>query len=279
MWDSLLLALSETAKIILMVTTLMLIIEFSELKFQDKIHKKLTENPLNQIVFASLLGAIPGCFDAFFVVSLYTHGLVGFGALTAVMLSTAGDEAFIMLSLIPETALLIFATSIIFGLIGGFLAEKIAKFMNLKTSKPCEIEIHEEDVTLKHFLKDHVYTHILKKHVPRLFLWIFSAIFILDLLMENFDFAPFVSGLPKLTLIFFAALIGILPESGPHTFFVFLFSRGLIPFSVLLVNTLSQDGHGILPLLSYSIKDSAYVQVFTTLFALGVGIMLFLFGV
>ncbi|NIR86982.1 selenocysteine protein [Candidatus Bathyarchaeota archaeon] len=279
MWNEIVTTFLETMKIILMVALLMIIIEFLELKFEDKIREKITKRTLNQFVIASLLGGIPGCIDAFFIVSLYVHGLVGFGALTAAMLSTAGDEAFIMLAMIPQTALLIFAISVILGIVGGFFADKIAKAIKLKTCQPCEIEIHEEELDLKHFLKEHVYGHILKRHIPKLFLWIFLTMLAINLLMENFDLEPIIEGLPVFLLIVFAALIGIIPESGPHLFFLVLFSRGLIPFSVLLVNTISQDGHGLLPLLSYSVKDTIYVQIFTTLFALAVGIVLFSIGV
>jgi len=276
MWSEILPIFLETMKIILMVTLLMIIIEFLELKFKDKIREKITKKPINQYVIASLLGAIPGCIDAFFVVSLYAHGLVGFGALVAVMLSTAGDEAFIMLTMFPETALLIFAICIVVGMVGGFLADKIVNLIKLKTSQPCEIEIHDEEFDFRHFMKDHVYAHILKKHIPKLFLWIFFTMLAINLLMMNFDIT---SSLPTFLWIVFAALIGIIPESGPHLFFLILFSQGGIPFSVLLVNTLSQDGHGLLPLLSYSLKDTIYVQIFTTLFALVVGIILFAIGV
>ncbi len=278
MWDEILATLSETMKIILMVTLLMLIIEFLELKFKDKIREMITRRPLNQYVTASLLGAIPGCIDAFFVVSLYVHGLVGFGALTAVMLSTAGDEAFIMLTMIPETALLIFAICAILGIVGGFFADKIAKLIGLKTSQPCKIEIHEEELDFKHFLKEHAYAHILKKHIPKLFLWIFLTMLAINLLTSNFDIEPIITSLPIFSLIVFAALIGIIPESGPHLLFLVLFSKRWIPFSVLLVNTISQDGHGLLPLLSYSVKDAIYVQIFTTSFALAIGIVLYLIG-
>lgn len=279
MWDEILAILSETVKIILIVALLMLIIEFLELKFKGKIREKITKRPVNQYVLASLLGAVPGCMDAFFVVSLYVHGLVGFGALTAVMLSTAGDEAFIMLAMIPEKALLIFAICAVLGIFGGFFADKIAKLIGLKTCQPCEIEIHEEELDFKHFLKEHAYAHVLKKHIPKLFLWIFLTMLAVDFLMKNFDLGSIISSLPVFSLIVFAALVGIIPESGPHLLFLILFSRGLIPLSVLLVNTISQDGHGLLPLLSYSIKDTIYVQIFTTLFALAVGIVLFLIGV
>lgn len=279
MWDEMLTALSETMKIILMVAALMILIESLELKFKDKIQEKITKRPLNQYVIASLLGAIPGCMDAFFIVSLYTHGLVGFGALTAVMLSTAGDEAFIMLAMIPETAMFIFAISAIVGILSGFLADKIVKFVGLKTCQPCEIEIHDEKLDFRHFLKSHVYAHILKKHLPKLFLWIFLTLLAIDFLMTHFDLESIMSSLPLLSLVVLAALIGLIPESGPHLFFLVLFSKEIIPFSVLLVNTISQDGHGLLPLLSYSVKDTIYVQIFTTLFALAVGIVLFLIGV
>lgn len=279
MWNQILATFLETMKIILMVTLLMIVIEFLELKFKDKIREKMTKKPINQYAIASLLGAIPGCIDSFFIVSLYAHGLVGFGALTAVMLSTAGDEAFIMLTMIPETALLIFAICVVVGIVGGFLADKIVKVIRLKTCQPCEIEIHEEELNFKHFLKEHVYAHILKKHIPKLFLWIFFTLLAVDFLMKNFALQSIISSLPMFSLIVFAALIGIIPESGPHLFFLVLFSEGLIPFSVLLVNTMSQDGHGLLPLLSYSVKDTIYVQIFTTLFALAVGIVLFMIGV
>lgn len=278
MWSLVSKNLWLTIKIIVMVTTLMILIEYLEIKFKNKIREVLTGKPLNQYVIASLLGAIPGCMDAFLVVSLYIHGMVGFGALTAVMLSTAGDEAFIMLAMAPEAAVKIFAITIILGIIGGFLADIAVKRLKIKTCEHCIIEIHEEQ-TGAHFLKEHVYEHIIKKHMPRLFLWIFVPLTVVEFLIQNFDFASVISNLPVSVLIIFAALVGIIPESGPHMIFLILFSKGLIPFSVLLVSTLSQDGHGLLPLLSHTIKDTLYVQIFTTGFSLVIGIILLLIGV
>lgn len=270
----------ETAKIIALVTVLMIVTEFLELKYKDKIREKITAKPLSQYALSSLLGAIPGCMDAFFIVSLYVHGIVGFGALTAVMLSTAGDEAYIMLAMIPGPALLIFAICAVLGVIGGFLADKIVKRINLKTCQPCKIEIHEEEkpFNAKHFFREHFLGHIVKEHISRLFFWIFFTLVAVGVLQQYFDLAGFFEFMPIWSLIVIAALIGVIPESGPHLVFLTLFSQSLIPFSVLLVNTLSQDGHGLLPLLSYSVKDTIYVQIFTTSFALAVGVILLLLG-
>ncbi len=278
MWTLVLKNFSITVKIVVMVTTLMIFIEYLEVKFKDKIREVITGKPLNQYVIASLLGAIPGCMDAFLVVSLYIHGLVGFGALTSVMLSTAGDEAFIMLAMVPEVALKIFAITIFLGIIGGVLADRAVECLKIKTCEHCIIEIHEEKNGF-HFLKDHVYGHILRQHVPKLFLWIFVPLTLVEFLIQNYDFASVVTNLPVSALIVFAALVGIIPESGPHLIFLILFSKGLVPFSVLLVSTLSQDGHGLLPLLSHTIKDTLYVQIFTTGFSLAIGLLLMLIGV
>lgn len=270
--------LQETVKIIGLVTVLMTGVEWFQIKFEDKIQKFLTRNIRTQMIGASFLGAIPGCIDAFLVVSLYSHGLVGFGALVAVMLSTAGDEAFVMLAMMPKTAALIFAICAILGIAGGFAAERISQKIKLKRAKPCPIEIHSGEFNPRHFFKEHVYQHIIKRHIPKLFLWIFFTLLGVHFLMERVDLARILPQ-NKLLLILLAAGIGIIPESGPHLIFLTLFAKGLIPFSVLLVSTLSQDGHGLLPLLSYSVRDTIKVQIFTTLFALGVGLALFLMGI
>ena len=75
------------------------------------------------------------------------------------------------------------------------------------------------------------------------------------------------------------ALVGIIPESGPHMIFVMMFANGLIPFSILLTSSIVQDGHGMLPLFSYTIKDSVLIKLFNLLFAIVIGLPLFLLGI
>ncbi len=41
-----------------------------------------------------MLGLVPGCNDAFIMVTFYMSGIVTFGALVSVMVATFGDEAF-----------------------------------------------------------------------------------------------------------------------------------------------------------------------------------------
>lgn len=69
-----------------------------------------------------------------------------------------------------------------------------------------------------------------------------------------------------------------MPESGPHFIIVMLFSKGLVPFSVLFTTSFVQDGHGMLPMLSYSIKDSLLIKAFNLVYGLAIGGILFLLG-
>jgi hypothetical protein len=75
-----------------------------------------------------------------------------------------------------------------------------------------------------------------------------------------------------------ASLVAVVPESGPHLIFVALFADGLVPFSVLLASSIVQDGHGMLPLLSYTLKDSVLIKLFNLAIGLGLGIILYTLG-
>ena len=74
------------------------------------------------------------------------------------------------------------------------------------------------------------------------------------------------------------AFIGIIPESGPHLIFVMMYAQELVPFSVLFTTSFVQDGHGMLPLLSYSLKDSILVKLLNLVFGLGIGGILLSLG-
>jgi hypothetical protein len=47
-----------------------------------------------------------------------------------------------------------------------------------------------------------------------------------------------------------------------------LFAKGLIPFWVLFTISIVQGGHEMLPMLSYSAKDSLRIKIFNFVFGL-----------
>jgi len=128
-----------------------------------------------------------------------------------------------------------------------------------------------------HFLKDHIWKHIIKKHMLRVFLWSFFALLIIQVGFKFWDFEAFIQS-HMVWVMLIAVFIGIVPESGPHMVFVMMFAEGMIPFSVLLASSIVQDGHGMLPLLSYTLRDSILVKVFNLVFGLSIGLILYYTG-
>ena len=68
-----------------------------------------------------------------------------------------------------------------------------------------------------------------------------------------------------------AVLVGLIPESGPHLLFITLYAQSLLPFGVLLANSIVQDGHGMLPMLAESRKDFIRVKIINMLVGLLLG--------
>jgi hypothetical protein len=121
-----------------------------------------------------------------------------------------------------------------------------------------------------HFLKKHIWDHIVKIHLPRIFLWVFGILLVMHFLTLYLNVDDWISNNMFIVLLI-AALIGIIPESGPHLVFVTLFAAGTIPFSILLASSISQDGHGMLPMLAESKKGFITVKIINMVYALVVG--------
>ena len=129
----------------------------------------------------------------------------------------------------------------------------------------------------EHYLQSHIWEHIIKKHLFRVFLWSFGALLFVHWGLAFWNLDSFIHE-HMIWVLLLGALIGLIPESGPHLIFVMMYAQGLIPFSVLFATSFVQDGHGMLPLLSYSLKDSVLIKVFNVVFGLLSGGILFALG-
>ncbi len=378
----------QTITVTIFVLTMMLVIEYLTVRFKSSKSGKLTKNSYIQIVFAALLGIMPGCLGSFAVVSMYIHRTIGLAALTANLIATSGDEGFIMFAVIPDTAVklmvILFLISVLTGIIihlvfkdrkyiGRTMEHKfihndepecvcydrkillqqlkkiipqrlfmiligiaLSAFLILKgethehrfglidtkyfytegnTIKQIdhetdhleteeqnhqhedqkEHEAHEsswgwERITFliitaiglfiavtvpDHFFKKHIWGHVIKKHFFRLFIWTLSAFIVLHFLNEIIDVKKWIEG-NLFLIILIAGLVGLIPESGPHIIFISLFASGVIPFAVLLTNSIVQDGHGALPLLAESGKSFIVVKLINFLVGIIAGYLFIL---
>ncbi len=110
-----------------------------------------------------------------------------------------------------------------------------------------------------HFLDEHLWRHVARHHVPRIFAWTLGALVALHLL-EDFLSLGKATEEGRWLVLLLACLVGLVPESGPHLIFVTMFAKGMIPFSVLLASSVVQDGHGMLPMPAHSRRDFLLVK-------------------
>ena len=343
-------AIKQTLMITSFVMVMMLIIEYFNVRTGGKWNRGLEGSRLKQILFAIMLGVVPGCLGTFAAVSLYTHGILSFGAMLAALISTTGDEAFVMLSIIPATAVKITIILIFIALVLGLAVDYLFKNTKYKGATDGHFELHHEDseahaydsqklvdiwknisferATLvfglllfmfglltgffrhaevqettvlnapsewgimwitfmvggtfalfvvgtvpDHFLEHHLWEHIIKKHFPRIFLWTLAALILITYALHSVNIEQWLRT-NHLTVLFIALIVGIIPISGPHIIFTTLFFSGTLPFSILLVNSLVQDGHGALPLFAESKRDFVVAK----LIKLGVGLLIGMAG-
>jgi hypothetical protein len=332
------------------VFVMMLLVDFIEAASKKRMSTVMQEGQWRQYAFASFLGSTPGCLGAFMNVSLYVHGVITFGAIVGGMIATSGDEAFVMLSQFPGQALALFGLLFLFGILFGWLSDKIIQIIGIVPCEACEeaqcdhclseaenpdiidevfrpsnLLLNLQELTFtrfllltligsflllvvfgvlgptswnwkrltficlslcslyialvasEHYLHDHIWDHIIKHHLFRVFLWSFGALCFVHWGLVFWNLEIFIQQ-NLVWMLVLGALIGIIPESGPHLIFVMMYAQGLVPFSVLFTTSFVQDGHGMLPLLSYSIKDSVLIKVFNLVFGLAVGGTLYAIG-
>ncbi|MDD7235947.1 MAG: putative manganese transporter [bacterium] len=408
-----------------LVLIMMLMIEYCNIGSHGSLFARLKSSGINQVLIGTLLGLVPGCIGGFAAVSLFTHKLLSFGALTAMMIASSGDEAFVMLATMPLKALLLFAIlgalAIVTGLVcdrylfkeqnfafcpdgyeihkehdssiaspfrlssykdalrrpsrerllllagialfvvallSGFaghdhaghdhaghdhaghdhavhqeaaLHQEVAHNHTLHEEAAHNHALHEEAahnhtlhehvahqeslqeiieerhlstftlhlldeewmnclfaimsiVTLlftatakEHFIKEHLWHHVIKRHLLSIFLWTLGGLAVCKIGVQYLNIEEWVSS-NMIFVILLAVAIGIIPESGPHLVFVTLYLNGIVPFSVLLANSISQDGHTALPLLASSRKTFLKAKAVNIVIGAVLGILLYLSG-
>jgi hypothetical protein len=317
-----------------LVMVMMLLIEYFNVYSHGRTIQKIERSRFGQVLLGALLGLIPGCIGGFALVSLFTHRIVSFGALVAMMIAATGDEAFVLFAVIPKTALLLNVILFAMALVVGLIVNRVVKrFPAPFSQRHFAIHAHKEEAhndasfftrlnynlrhltfqralllfgllvfmlsmafglfehdhvhvegvdhhhhdgflfserwlnllfvglsvvvfvliaaANEHFLEAHLWKHLIRKHFLKIFVWTFGALLLIQYGLQYFDVRHWISENP-MPILFAAVLIGIIPESGPHIVFITLFASGHIPFSILLANSVVQDGHTALPLLAES---------------------------
>ncbi len=122
---------------------------FERIKRAD-LEQFLQHNRRMHVPAAAMLGAIPGCGGALVVTTQYVRGSISFGGVVAVLASTMGDAAFLLLAREPLTALAVFAVCFTAGIVSGLIVDAIHGdgFMRVEPGSREDEEERIEEVEL-----------------------------------------------------------------------------------------------------------------------------------
>ena len=176
-------ALRNSILITGLVVVMMMMIESLNIESKGLVFKGLRKTKTGQVIIAALLGSVPGCMGGFATVSLYTHRMFSFGALVAMMIASSGDEAFMMLAMIPQQALIIFGVLFVIAIATGVLVDFI---WDRRHSRKCHKDDHTEcspamecaDGYIIHPDEHQEENHSAEQHKSRHFGWYRIAMFI-----------------------------------------------------------------------------------------------------
>ena len=310
-------AFEESIYICFLVIVMMTLIEIFNVSSKGRIFKGLERHRFGQAVVSAGLGMLPGCFGGFAGVSLYSHRIIGFGALIAMLIATTGDEAFLMLAMFPREAVFIMLGLFVGGVTIGYIVDIVVRYMqrrgrwmSLGADRPaddnfeihaCDCEHHHkhhsadprqtaaEDYEpvrkttrsrsqkVGHFLNEHLWKHVIKRHLPTIFCWTFGVLALFGILSMYIDLETWIKGNTWLMIIL-AVIIGLIPESGPHMIFVTMFASGVLPLPVLLANSITQDGHACLPLLAENKRSFVLAKGVKSILAIIAGFVALFLG-
>ncbi|PLX09962.1 MAG: hypothetical protein C0598_11525 [Marinilabiliales bacterium] len=162
---------------------MMLVIEYLNILSRGNWSKSLENSPAKQIIFAALLGVIPGCLGAYTAVSLYLHNILSTGALVATMIASSGDEAFFMFSVIPEKAILIQLILFVIAIIAGFIVNAFWKKRLFKYPEK-HLHIHKNETDCVCFNTKEIVKQLRKISLLRIVLLILMIVMLIMVIIN-----------------------------------------------------------------------------------------------
>lgn len=120
------------------VAVMLLLFGWLEVRTAGGIVRGMRKHRGWQPVFGALLGVIPGCGGAIFIMPLFVSGTVTFGTIVATLVATMGDSSWVIFSRLPGHALVIHSISFVVGIGMGYLVDALGIGKNLVKGKQRE---------------------------------------------------------------------------------------------------------------------------------------------
>lgn len=261
-FDVILDALLDTAKLIPFLFLTYLVMEYLEHKTKDRSKQIMRKSGSFGPLIGGIVGAFPQCGFSAAAASLYSGGVITAGTLLAIFLSTSDEmlPIFISESVNAGVILRILGLKILLGAVSGFAIDILWRFGGRKRKereehKHIHREHHEKDI---HGLCESEHCHCENgsiigsalKHTLQITLFIFLISLVIGFFVEMAGrdaIGYFISGKP-IVGVFLAALVGLIPNCASSVVITQLYVTGILGAGQMMAGLLVGAGVGILVL-------------------------------
>lgn len=282
-WDTLLDALIDSAKMLPFLFLAFLLMEFIEHRAGDKLVNFLQKNGGGRIGSAAVgavVGCVPQCGFSVAASNLYAGRVISLGTLIAVFLSTS-DEAVPVLLAHPEQVGAIWrliASKIIIAAAAGIIADIIVKIFKLERDGEAIGDICSESGC---GCGSHGIWYSSLKHTVNIFIFILIVNIILGFVMALAGaeaVEKFLSGMGIFQPIV-TGLVGMIPNCAASVLVTELYAEGAIPFGSAMAGLCTGAGVGLAVLYRANKNVRENLVITGIVYAVGVlsGIILNLF--
>lgn len=263
LWDLLLDALKDSAKLLPFLFLAYLLMEAAEHRISEKMERRLQSMGRLGPLVGAVLGCIPQCGFSASASNLYAAGLISRGTLLAVFLSTSDEAIPLMLGSDQgrEMILPLLLCKVVIGLLAGMLVDAFLRKRGRRRELHdlCEHCGCTEDSgiwkpALWHTV--HIFLFILALNVAlNLAISLLGQERIAALLLSGSVLQPFV-----------AALIGLIPNCAASVMLTQLYLTGTVSFGACLAGLCSGAGIGLAVLLRMNRSRRENAQIVLTLY-------------
>ena len=267
MWNAILDALLDTAKLIPFLLITYLAMEYLEHRTGDKSADAVRKAGKFGPVLGSLLGVVPQCGFSAAAANLYAGRVITLGTLMSIYLSTSDEMLPILISEHAPIAVIlkILAGKAVFGMAAGLLIDLIFRKEADEHEHIHELCEHDHCDCENHFVRSAI-VHTVQ---ITLFILLFSVCFNLLLLFVGEEaIAGIILDKPVIGPVL-SALVGLIPNCAGSVAITQLYLKGMIGLGAAFGGLLTGTGVGLLILFRVNKHRKENLLILALLYAIG----------
>ena len=299
-YDSLIDALMDSAKLIPFLFAIYILLEFIDRKSGTKVYSAIRKAKGFGPLLGGGVGVVPQCGLSAAAATLFSRRVITLGTMIAVFLSASDDMLPICIteSVPAGTIVKILLTKLILGVVSGYMVDIVLKLIKqpknansgvIAGARPAGIKMMsrkqtEEEVVIctASCCKGNFWIAVIK-HTLQVFVFVLAVSVVMNVIIGSLGEEAIGAMFRNIPIVgvFVAALIGLIPNCASSIVITQLYLSGAMSTGAFIGGLLVNAGVGLITLVKLNKDKKENVKIVLVLYCIGVfwGILLELTGI